>query len=86
MRLKSIPLTKEENSMSVRLEEKGLTIRLFSKERSASAYPGTVSTLYYQTGWLAKNSDGRWVDADGVLPPNWQPNIGQSGVVDTTKN
>lgn len=64
--------------MSIRFVDRGVTMRLFKTERSAKAYTGVVSTLFYQVGWIARNEDGRWVDADGVLPPNWRPNLDSS--------
>ena len=59
--------------MAYRFEDRGLTLRLFRSERDALAYPNAREPLRYATGWIAKNEAGRWIDGDGVLPPNWQP-------------
>lgn len=62
--------------MSIRLEENGLVLRLFSSENAARSVPGVVSVLWYRMGWIAKTDDGRWMDNDGILPINWQPDVG----------
>ena len=59
--------------MAYRYEDRGLTLRLFVSMRDAMAYPDAREPMRYATGWIAKNGAGRWVDGDGVLPPNWQP-------------
>ncbi|GAB3429859.1 hypothetical protein GCM10027395_17330 [Giesbergeria sinuosa] len=60
--------------MAFRFEDCGLTLRLFVNERDALMYPNAREPTRYSTGWIAKNEDGLWIDGDGVLPPNWQPN------------
>ena len=62
-----------EETMAFRFEDRGLTLRLFVSKRDALAYPNVREPMRYATGWIAKNRDGRWIDGNGVLPPNWQP-------------
>lgn len=59
--------------MAYRFEDRGLTLRLFKSELDALAYPCAREPMRYAVGWIAKNDAGRWIDGDGVLPPNWQP-------------
>ena len=59
--------------MAFRFEDRGLTLRLFVSKQDALAYPNAREPMHYATGWIAKNDVGRWIDGDGVLPPNWQP-------------
>jgi len=59
--------------MAFRFEDRGLTLRLFVSLRDAMAYPTAREPVRYATGWIAKNDTGRWIDGDGVLPPNWTP-------------
>ena len=59
--------------MAFRFEDRGLTLRLFVSMRDAMAYPTAREPARYAVGWLAKNDAGRWIDGDGVLPPNWEP-------------
>lgn len=68
--------------MSYRLEDNGLTLRLFRTEGEALAHPNARSPTRYGCGWIARNEAGRWIDADGVLPPAWVPRpelIGAAG-------
>lgn len=50
-----------------------MTLRLFVSMRDAMAAPNAREPARYATGWVAKNDAGRWIDGDGVLPPNWMP-------------
>lgn len=59
--------------MPYRLEDRGLTLRLFVSESDALACPGANNPTRYATGWLAQDAESRWMDADGVLPEGWQP-------------
>lgn len=59
--------------MAYKFEDRGLTMRLFVSERDALAHPNAREPMRYATGWIAKNDAGRWIDGNGVLPPNWQP-------------
>lgn len=58
---------------STRYEDRGVTLRLFPDEATAGRSPDFANAAEYACGWLAKNRAGRWVDAQGVLPPEWQP-------------
>lgn len=58
---------------SIRLDSDGITLRLFPTERSAGTLVGTRKVARHLCGWVRLNEDGRWEDADGVLPPDWQP-------------
>jgi hypothetical protein len=35
--------------------------------------PDFAKASEYACAWLAKNRAGRWVDVQGVLSPDWQP-------------
>ena len=59
--------------MSYRLEDAGLTLRLFINEKDALSHPSAHSPKRYGCGWIAINDAGRWIDAHGVLPPTWHP-------------
>lgn len=59
--------------MAYRLEDRGLTLRLFVSEHDALACPGANNPTRYATGWIAQDAAGRWMDSDGVLPEGWQP-------------
>jgi hypothetical protein len=58
---------------STRYEDRGLTLRLYPNEAGASQSPDSAKTVEYACGWLSINRAGRYVDAGGVLPPEWQP-------------
>lgn len=56
-----------------RFEDQGLTLRLFKDGADALANLDTVEAVNYGPGWIAKNKLGRWIDAHGDLPSDWQP-------------
>jgi hypothetical protein len=58
---------------STRYEDRGLTLRLFPNESAASQCPDSAKAVEYACGWLAINRARRYVDASGVLPPDWKP-------------
>lgn len=58
---------------SHRLVDRGLTLRLFNQRQFAVAVHGSHSHTRYGTGWIAKNEQGNWIDAAGVIPSDWQP-------------
>lgn len=60
--------------MAIRTECRDVVMRLFRTERDAMAYPDASKAIAYRAGWVVLNGDGRWCDADGVLPPGWDPN------------
>lgn len=55
-----------------RFEDRGLTLRLFRDEQDVKSSDCTLPT-HYACGFIAKNSQGRWVDAHGPLPLDWVP-------------
>lgn len=59
--------------MLFRFEDQGLTLRLFVSKESAESHTGAEHVVKYAVGWLVKNNAGRWVDAYGLLPLEWQP-------------
>lgn len=58
---------------STRYEDRGVTLRLYPNESAASQTPDSAKVVEYACGWLSINRAGRYVDAHGVLPPNWEP-------------
>lgn len=57
-----------------RLEDQGLTLRLFRDMHDAKSNSDIFSAFQYGNGALGKDKLGRWVDAHGVLPLEWVPN------------
>lgn len=55
-----------------RFEDRGLTLRLFRDANDAKSAGHSLPTAY-ACGFIAKNSDCRWVDAHGPLPLDWVP-------------
>lgn len=64
---------REYGVMSIRLEDRGLTLRLFitCDEAMASLVAGTATP--YAGGWIARTEYFRWADAAGLLPSGWDP-------------
>lgn len=61
--------------MSYRLEDQGLTIRLFRDQQEAAKSPGAHTPVEYAFGWLVRNGAGRYIDAHGMLPADWKPSV-----------
>lgn len=59
--------------MAIRIEDQGITLRLFLTEAEALSSPDAKAAFSYGGGWLARSSDGRLQDSDGTLPPAWAP-------------
>lgn len=57
-----------------RLEDQGLTLRLFRNVREAKNHPDAFAVAGYGAGAIATDRHGRWIDAHGVLPSAWVPN------------
>jgi len=60
--------------MSIRLEDRGLTIRLF-KDAPDVLSSDLKCPTQYAFGFIGKNEAGRWVDAHGPLPLMWTPDV-----------
>ena len=58
---------------ALRFEDRGLTLRLFRNEQDMAANPLAKQPTRYSYGWIAKNPEGRWIDAYGPLPLTWKP-------------
>jgi hypothetical protein len=56
-----------------RFEDQGVTLRLFKDEEEAKRNSDAVTVAQYGPGVIAKNPQGRWIDAHGVLPLEWTP-------------
>ena len=59
--------------MSIRFEDRGVTLRMFKNEQEATSRVDCLAAIEYESGWLIKNHQGRWVDSHGELPVDWQP-------------
>lgn len=59
--------------MAIRIEDQGVTLRLFLTETEALSSPDAKAAFSYGGGWLARCSDGRLQDTDGPTPPDWAP-------------
>lgn len=61
--------------MSIRVEDQGITLRLFPSEQEARKSFGAHSVTPYQGGWLVQNGAGQWMDEAGLLPRSWRPQL-----------
>lgn len=59
--------------MAIRLEDRGITLRLFPSEQEARKAFGAHIVTAYGPGWLAQNGAGKWFDEDGLLAATWRP-------------
>jgi hypothetical protein len=59
--------------MSIRQEDRGLTLRLFATCDEALACFGASTAIPYACGWLVRTVHYRWADASGALPADWDP-------------
>lgn len=59
--------------MSIRQEDRGLTLRLFVTREQALACFGASTAVPYACGWIARTDHYRWADASGALPADWDP-------------
>lgn len=55
----------------LRLEDRGVTLRLF--RHAAKAIAQALTPVAYGFGFVAKDETGQWVDAWGPLPQDWSP-------------
>lgn len=58
---------------SIRLEDRGLTLRLFPTRGRAEQTTGATDTIAYDCGYLARDRHGLWMDVAGTLPADWAP-------------
>lgn len=57
----------------MRLEDNGITLRLFRDERSGRRQVHAAAAHRYGMGWIASDEDGQWFDRAGRLPSHWRP-------------
>jgi hypothetical protein len=64
--------------MSIRHEDGKYVLRLFSTKEDAMRYPNAHNLTAYGAGFIVQNENNRWVDADGLIPEDWEPDPEQT--------